>query len=117
MKINELKPFKPFYWSMKQSDVNRRYGSLRRQTQTEYYTKRDFDLKHNYIESLERYYAPDDIADVVQAVKDADMDTFLKNFRSVDLNTFEWASDVPSQDDPRYQGYVEHMKSEWLRNR
>ena len=38
----------------------------------------------------------------------------FKKFQSVDLNTFEWASGPPSNEE--YNAYVNRLKGEWIGN-
>lgn len=109
---NELKPTSSFYRTMSQTDLKWKWKSLRAEMQSSYFTEKDYRVKENYIKGLTDNYAEKDVKDVIKAIEKMDIKDFLDKFLSVDLNTFEWASGPPNQED--YNAYVNRLKSEWI---
>lgn len=109
---NELKPTSSFYRTMTQTDLKKRYISLKHERQSQYFTDKDYRVKENYIKGLTDNYAESDVKDIIKAIEKMDIREFLDKFMAVDLNTFEWASGPPNQED--YQGYLNRLKGEWL---
>lgn len=111
----ELRPIKPFFRTMGQTDIHYKWKSMQTETQSTYFTDKDYALRDNYIKALNDNYNPNDVADIVKSIEDMDINDFMKTFQEVDLNTFEWASGPPEQE--QYQGYLTHLKGEWLPNK
>lgn len=111
----ELRPIKPFFRTMKQSDIHYKWKSMQSETQSNYFTERDYKLKENYIKALTDNYNSNDVKDIIDAIENMDISDFMKTFQEVDLNTFEWASGPPEQE--QYQGYITHLRGEWLPNK
>lgn len=109
---NELRPTTSFYRTMSQTDLKWKWKSLRNERQSDHFTKKDYQLRENYIKGLRENYAEKDMKDVIKAIEKMDIGDFLDKFLSVDLNTFEWASGKPNEEE--YQGYVNHLKGEWV---
>lgn len=109
---NELQPTKSFYRTMSQTDLKWKWKSLRAEAQSSYFTEKDFRVRDNYIKGLRDNYAEKDIEDIIKVIENMDIGEFLDNFLSVDLNTFEWASGPPNQE--QYESYVKKLKGEWL---
>lgn len=109
-----LRPMKAFTPSMSRADINMKFRGILAESQSDYFTKKDIEVRENYIKGLERTYAQSDIGDVIEKIKSMPLDDFLQQFNK-DSGTFEFASALPSQD--LYEGYVEHLKSAWLPNK
>lgn len=112
---NELKPTTSFYRTMSQTDLKYKWRSIRLESQSVYFTEKDYRLRENYIKGLMENYSERDIKDVVNEIRNMDIKDFLHTFQSVDLNTFEFASGPPNQE--MYKSYVERLKSEWTPNK
>ena len=109
---NELRPTTSFYRTMSQTDLKWKWKSLRVEMQSSYFTEKDFRVRDNYIKGLRDNYAEADVKDIIKEIEKMDIKDFLDKFLSVDLNTFEWASGPPNQED--YKAYVNRLKSEWV---
>lgn len=109
---NELKPTTSFFRTMSQTDLKWKWKSLRYEAQSSFFTEQDFRVRDNYIKGLTENYAENDIKDVIKHIEQMDIGDFLEKFLSVDLNTFEWASGPPNNE--QYDSYVNRLKSEWI---
>ena len=98
---------------MVQSDLKFKWLSVLTQSQSDYFDKRDFQLRENFINTLKENYNVNDIKDVINAIEKMDIKDFLNEFNK-DPEAFEWAY----PDDPeRYEGYVNALKSTWTPER
>lgn len=108
-----LSPMNAFTRRMVQSDLKFKWLSVLTQSQSDYFDKRDFQLRDNFINTLKENYNVNDIKDVIKAIEEMDIKDFLNEFNK-DPEAFEWAY----PDDPeRYQGYVNALKSTWTPER
>lgn len=110
-KIQELSlsPMNAFTRSMRHDDIKWKWRSILAQSQSDYFTRSDFRLRENFINTLLENYNMDDIKDVVEAIENMDIGDFLKEYYK-DPEAFEWAY----PDDPeRYHGYVNALKTIW----
>ena len=108
-----LSPMKAFTRRMVQSDIKFKWLSVLTQSQSDYFDKRDFQLRENFINTLKENYNVNDIKDVINAIEKMDIKDFLNEFNK-DPEAFEWAY----PDDPeRYEGYVNALKSTWTPER
>ena len=107
-----LRPFKATTYDMNRKDWNTRYRHIRKESQDSYFNWKDELLRNNYINSLERNYANDDIVDVIDAIQNMDFEEFYINFKS-DPGTMEWSYPGNSKND--YYGYLEKVRGQWLK--
>ncbi len=109
---HDLRPTKAFTKSMSQTDLKWKFASIRKERQTSHFTERDYALRNNYIKGLRENYSEEDVKDIIEKIEKMDIKQFLKNFRAVDLNTFDWASGPPSEEE--YGAYVQRLRTEWI---
>lgn len=111
----ELMPMRAFTASLTPSEIRMRYKSAIVQSQSDYFTKRDYDLRENYIKGIMENYNESDVIDVINSIKSMDIKSFLEIFYEEGA-TFEFASPDGTSDLKRYEydGYVESLKSTWL---
>lgn len=109
-----LKPIKPFYRTMQQSDLKRRFTHFTKESQSDYFDKKDEQLRFNFIEALERTYGKEKVQDLVTAISEMSFKEFYKRFQS-EPGMMEFASDVP--DDADLEGYLEKTKSAMMPKR
>lgn len=108
----ELRPASSFTRSMGYKDMMKKYLSLRKESQSQFYTEKDYQVRENYIKGLKDNYSENDVKDIIDHIEKMPIKEFLRVFRSVDLNTFEWASGPPSQEE--YDSYVKRLRTEWI---
>ena len=109
---NQLSPTKSFTSSQTQIDVNFKLSSLMKQSKTKYYNEKDEILKNNYIRELERNFNRNDVADVINAIKNMDNDLFVLKFEAHG-DKMEMIY-PPERGTPEYEAYVEELRSYWV---
>ena len=109
---NQLSPTNSFTPSQTQADVNFKLSSLMKQSKTEYYNEKDEILKNNYIRELERNFNREDVADVINAIRNMDNDLFVLKFEAHG-DAMEMVY-PPERGTPEYEAYVEELRSYWL---
>ena len=115
MRDLSLMPMKSFTSYLTPKEIKMRYKSAIYQTQSDFYTKRDYELRENFIKGLMENYNPSDIADIISKIKEMDIESFLEKFYQEGA-TFEFASPdgLNEMKFEEYEGYVEALKSTWL---
>lgn len=108
-----LSPMNAFTRTMSRSDLKMKWKVMMKESQSGFFTEKDFRTRENFIVALERSYNTNDIQDVINAIRKMDIDVFLNQFES-EPGMFEFGY-PPTQD--QYDGYVEHLKSIWIPNR
>ena len=108
--INELSPINAFNPSTEKYNVKARFRSIMKQSQSDYFNAADYRLRESFLKGMQENYNPEDIKDVVKAIKEMDINEFLNEFNK-DPNAFEW--DYPPNQE-EYQGYLSRLKSTWL---
>lgn len=109
---NQLNPSRAYTPSQNQSDINYKLGSLMRQSGTNYYNKKDAELKSNFIRELQRNYDRDDVKEVISAVKNMDNDLFVMKFEAHGDKMEQVYP--PERGTPEYYANVEELKGYWL---
>lgn len=109
-----LKPMNAFTPKMDKYDLQKKYKSIRKHSQLDYFTESDKRLIDNYIKGLEETYGKDAVADVVKEIRGMDFSTFYKKFKA-EPDAFEYASKVMPDVDK--QAYLEHIQATWLPNK
>lgn len=110
---NEYRPMSVLTKSMTQADVKKKWSSVMKQVQSNYYSEADYRWRDNFIESLLTNYNPADVRDVVDAIRSMDIEDFVKKMRS-DPGVFE-LSYPPDRE--QYANYLSELKATWLPNR
>ena len=106
---NALLPMNAFYPSMDSTGLKKKWDTILRHSQTDYFDKRDYQLRENFIQGLVENYRIADIEDVIERIRNMDIKDFLQEFYK-DPEAFEWAY-PPTEEE--YQGYVSVLKSTW----
>lgn len=115
-----LRPMKAFTRTMGPQDIRERWKSIHAQVQSDYFTKRDLQVRENYIKGLIRNYNYDDIQPIVKKIRDMDINEFLITFNEEGA-TFEEVSPPPGLigqelKEREYSAYVTKLYSTWLPN-
>lgn len=107
---NEYRPMSPLTKSMTQSDVKKKWSSVMKQVQSDYFNKMDYQWRENYITSLEQNYNPNDIKDIVELIKNMDIGDFMSKMRS-EVGSFE-TSYPPDRES--YGAYLTDLRTTWM---
>lgn len=108
-----LSPMNAFTPSMQRIDVKEKYKTILKESQNDYFTKKDFRLKENYIKALNQNFNPKDVKDIVEKIKDMNINEFLDKFYSED-DKFDQPY-PPNQE--QYEAYLNSLKATWTPNK
>ncbi len=103
-----LQPMTAFYRTMGNTDLKKRWQSILHQSQSDYFTKRDYQVRDNYITGLKQNYNEDDIKDVIDKIESMDIKDFLNTFNQ-EGGTFEFLypnSELESE-------YINSLRTTW----
>lgn len=113
MDENSLKPMTVFTPSMTRTWLNKKFRNIRNESQSNYWNKREMQMKINFTETLKENYNPSDVQDVIQAIWDMDFKDFYRIFMAEGGN-FEIAYPPDAE---QYQAYLSQLKSAWIPER
>lgn len=108
-----LKPMNAFTRRMSQSDLKWKWKSILNESQSDYFNKKDFQLRENYIKALSQNYNTNDIQSVIDEINKMDIKDFLQKFDE-EGGTLEFAY-PPNKE--QYEGYVNALKATWTPSR
>lgn len=110
VEVNQLKATKPFTKGMDKYSTAEKMKHLWRESQSDYWKKRDILMRENFIKALEENFNPKDIKDVVEHIRNMDINKFKDKLLSdpEDFNT------AYPPDEEQYQGYLNQLKSTWI---
>lgn len=115
---NALKPIKGFTQRMEQYNVKERWKTLLSQSQSDYFTKKDFLLRENYIKGIKTHYDYESVKDIIAKIEGMDIKEFLNVFNEEGA-TFEIPSppfDIQEQE-IKYEEYLSWenaLRSIWM---
>ena len=114
---NALKPMQAFPKSIGNFRLKEKWKSILHQSQSDYFDKKDFEVRDNYIKGIMENYDYENVKDIIEHIRSMDIAEFLKNFQEHG-STFEIASPNGGLDlkFAEYQGYEEALRAEWLPN-
>lgn len=110
--LNSLKPMNTFIPTMTQRDINLRWKSIQKQSQNEYFNLKDEQCRINFINSIRDNFNENDVKDVIQAIENMDLKSFVANFRKTG-SSFE----LNYPDREKYFEFVNQLKSDWIPNK
>lgn len=108
----ELSPMQGLTPGMNQRDISFKWKGILKESQSTFYTKKDYQCRLNYIKGLEENFNKD-AAEIKRAIMQMDIGDFLKIFYSEADANFEGLY-FPT--DNQYQGYLSKLKSIWITN-
>lgn len=110
-KANEvsLRPMNAFTRSMNQSDLKWKWKNIMKESQSDYFTQKDYRLRENFIKALSENYNVNDINDVIESINSMDIKEFLNKFEEEGGN-LEFAY-PPNKE--QYEAYVNALKTTW----
>lgn len=105
-----LDPVKAFTPKQNRPDLNMKFRQIIRESQSDYWDRRDEILRKNYIKGIEQNFKASDAAGVIDIIENMDFSEFRKIFEAEGGN-FEPL--YPPRDDEEYQGYLSALKATW----
>lgn len=100
-----------FTEKMDKYELKKKFRSLRKHSQSDYFTKSDERLLNNYKEALKETYGEEAVKDILEAIDKMSFNEFYKTFRA-EPGAFEFASDIPNDAD--IEAYLEKIESTWI---
>ena len=103
-----LQPMTAFYRTMGNMDLKKRWKSILTQSQSDYFTKRDYQVRDNYVTGLKQNYNEDEIKDIIDKIENMDIKDFLNIFNQ-EGGTFEFLypnSELESE-------YISSLRTTW----
>ena len=108
-----LSPMNAFTRRMNRRDLKMKWQAILRESQSDYFTQKDFRLRENFIKALEQNFNTNDIQDVIGYINKMDIKDFLQKFEE-EGGTMEFAY-PPNRE--QYEAYVNGLKATWLSER
>ena len=106
-----LQPMTAFFRTMGNTDLKKRWKSILVQSQSDYFTQRDYQVRLNYITGLKQNYNENDIADVIEKIENMDIKDFLATFNE-EGGTFEFL--YPNSE--LEEEYINSLRTTWKVN-
>lgn len=112
-----LTPMQAFTKRMTRTDLNMKYKAIRKESQSNYWTKKEILLKSNVIKSIESNYMgvdPELTSELIQAIDDMPFEEFYARFKA-ESGVMEIVSPVPGQRfDEAMRRNLEALRSTWM---
>lgn len=105
-----LRPTHTFTKRMTKYDVKAKFEHFMRESQSDYWNKRDILMRDNFIKAIQENFNPKDVEDVVEAILNMD----LEEFKETLLEDPEDFNTAYPPDAEQYTGYLSQLKSTWL---
>ena len=105
-----LRPTHTFTKSMSAYDVKKKFEHFQRESQSDYWHKRDILMRENFIKALEENFNPKDVKDVVDAIRNMDLEKFKDKLLS---NPEDFSTAYPP-DQEQYESYLNALKTTWI---
>lgn len=107
-----LQPMNAFTRTMGRTDLKEKWKSIIVQSQSDFLTKRDYQLRENYIKGLTANYNVNDIQDILDSINQMDINEFLNIFEQ-EGGTFEFAYPGSGLE----QEFINSLRSTWNPNK
>lgn len=107
-----LNPMNSFTRRMTQTDLKYKWKAIQKESSTDYFTKKDYQLRENAINTILTNYNPEDVKETVEVIRNMDIQEFLTKFMS-EPNYFEFF--YPPKGG-QYESYLTALKSTWNPN-
>ena len=108
-----LSPMNAFTRRMNRRDLKMKWQVILRESQSEYFTEKDYRLRNNFVKALEQNFNPNDIKDLTDEIMNMNIKEFLQKFEE-EGGTMEFAYPPNSE---QYEGYLNAVKTTWLSER
>lgn len=106
-----LEPMTAFTKGISNPRIKERWKSIITQSQSDYFNKRDYLCRDNFIKTLELNFHHENVKDVIDAIKSMPIEDFMARFKASG-NTFEDIYPTPENE----KLYAEMLRDEYLGN-
>lgn len=104
-----LDPVQAFTAKMNRADLKMKYRQIMRESQSDYWNRRDEILRKNYIKGIEENF-PTGAEDIISLIEDMDFMEFRKVFEA-EGGKFEHL--YPPRGDDEYKEYLSSLRATW----
>lgn len=104
-----LSPMRGFTQRMNQRDLKMKWKSIMQESQSDYFTERDYRLRNNYIKALTENFNINDIEDIIEEIENMDINDFLQIFEQEGGNL---ESAYPPNGE-QYIAYLNGLRATW----
>lgn len=112
--ILELRPLTGITPGANERAIKMKYQSILEQSQSDFYTLKDYRCKENYITGLYDNFNPDEIDDIIKTVENMPIDKFLEIFNSDPDAKFSGLYAPSKRKEKQYQN---KLRAVWMPNR
>lgn len=110
----ELSPLEGITPGANEKSIKLKYRSILAQSQSDFYTLKDFRCKANYVKGLYENFNPDEIQDIIDTIEKMPLDDFLQTFNSDPDAKF---SGLYAPNKRKEQEYANKLRAVWIPNR
>ena len=103
-----LRPMTAFYRTMGNTDLKKRWQSILIQSQSDYFTKRDYQNRDNYVKAMLDNFHYVDVTDITEKIMSMDIKEFYEIF-TAEGSTYEM--NYPDKD--KEEQYANALRSTW----
>lgn len=109
-----LKPISAFTSKMNQADLKKKFSHIMKESQDNYYSKKEEQFRKTFVETLKRNYHEDDIEDIIEDIEDMDYNDFYSEVQSEGgvKAELEWAY-PQKRGSAEYMGNLEKLRSQF----
>ena len=104
-----LRPTSTFTKKMRKEDVGHKFKHLMRESQSDYWNKRDLAMREGFIKALELNFNAKDIEDVKKAIYEMPIEDFKETLLS---NPDDFSTAYPPSDE-EYEGFLNELRATW----
>lgn len=104
-----LSPMNAFTRRMNQRDLKMKWKNIMQESQSDYFTEKDYRLKSNYIKALSENFNINDIQDIIDEIESMDINDFLRTFEQEGGNL---ESAYPPNSE-QYVAYLSGLRATW----
>ena len=102
-----------FSSSQSKWDIRAKHKTLRQESQSSYWSDRDYLLKENYIKSIERNFRTEDVKDLIEKIRNMDISDYMQMHMQEDLKI----EDNYVDDEDEYQKELSKLNAIWYPNK
>ena len=104
-----LSPMNAFTRRMNQRDLQMKWRGIMIESQSDYFTEKDYRLRENYIKALLQNFNPQDVQGIVDEIRNMDIEEFLHTFEQEGGNL----ENAYPPNNEQYMAYLSGLQATW----
>ena len=105
-----LQPLNPFTKGMNRRDLNKKFNTIRKESQEMYWKQRELQMMENYKQALYENFNKNDVKDIAAAIDNMGFEEFYAIWQSEGAD-FDAAY---PPDDEQYAAYLTALRAIWI---